>query len=139
MEERLGRHAFGKFIADIATWARDEKTVKNGLLWHIERQPKDHVFIDRIFTAWDTTGEGSLSLQVRSLVLPMLASLSLTQPRPSQDVVTGLDSVLFNDLMQNVAWLFSVYDADHDGFLTKDEILQVSEALLVRIQIRTAL
>ncbi|GAA6011687.1 hypothetical protein JCM8202_004117 [Rhodotorula sphaerocarpa] len=109
VEERLGRHAFGKFIADIATWARDEKTVKNGLLWHIERQPKDHVFVDRIFTAWDTTGEGSLSLQ---------------------DVVNGLDSVLFNDLMQNVAWLFSVYDADHDGFLTKDEILQVSEALL---------
>lgn len=44
----------------------------------------------------------------------------------------GLDGVLFNDLMQNVAWLFSIYDSDGDGYLSKDEILQVSEALLVR-------
>ncbi|GAA5980178.1 hypothetical protein JCM10908_001563 [Rhodotorula pacifica] len=108
-EERLGRQAFGKFLADVATWARDEKMVKNGLLSHIERQPKDHVMIDRIFAAWDTSSTGSLSLQ---------------------DIVNGLDSVLFNDLMQNVAWLFGIYDSNHDGYLTKDEILQVSEALL---------
>ncbi|TKA54628.1 hypothetical protein B0A53_03035 [Rhodotorula sp. CCFEE 5036] len=108
-EERLGRRAFGNFLADVATWARDEKMVKNGLLSHIERQPKDHVMVDRIFSAWDTSGAGSLSLQ---------------------DIVNGLDNVLFNDLMQNVAWLFGIYDSDHDGYLTKDEILQVSEALL---------
>lgn len=108
-EERLGRRAFGNFLADVATWARDEKMVKNGLLSHIERQPKDHVMIDRIFAAWDTSSAGSLSLQ---------------------DIVNGLDNVLFNDLMQNVTWLFGIYDSDHDGYLTKDEILQVSEALL---------
>lgn len=50
----------------------------------------------------------------------------------SQDVISGLDTVLFNDLMQNVSWLFTLYDADKDGYLTKDEVLQVSEALLVR-------
>lgn len=56
----------------------------------------------------------------------------------TQDIVNGLDNVLFNDLMQNVAWLFGIYDSDHDGYLTKDEILQVSEALLVRLQLPSA-
>lgn len=39
--------------------------------------------------------------------------------------------MLFNDLMTNLAWLFAIHDSDRDGFLTKDEILQVSEVLLV--------
>ena len=52
--------------------------------------------------------------------------------------MNGLDNVLFNDLMQNVAWLFGIYDSDHDGYLTKDEILQVSEALLVSIELSQA-
>ncbi|GAA5937064.1 hypothetical protein JCM1841_002790 [Sporobolomyces salmonicolor] len=109
VEDRIDRVAFGTFMADVSTWARDEKLVKNGLLEHIDRQPADHQLIDRIFTAWDKSLSGSLSFQ---------------------DVVTGLDGVLFNDLMSNLAWLFSIHDSDHDGYLTKDEILQVSEALL---------
>lgn len=38
---------------------------------------------------------------------------------------------MFNDLMSNLAWLFAVHDKDHDGYLTKDEVLQLSESLLV--------
>ena len=76
-EERLGRRAFGNFLADVATWARDEKMVKNGLLSHIERHPKDHVMVDRIFAAWDTSSTGSLSLQVRVSLFVLLA----TSPR----------------------------------------------------------
>lgn len=132
-EERLGRRAFGNFLADVATWARDEKMVKNGLLSHIERQPKDHVMIDRIFAAWDTSSAGSLSLQVRVLV-GALGRFFAHLRSVTQDIVNGLDNVLFNDLMQNVTWLFGIYDSDHDGYLTKDEILQVSEALLVSLQ-----
>lgn len=45
--------------------------------------------------------------------------------------MTGLDGVLFNDLMSNLAWLFNVHDSNRDGYLTKDEVLQVSESLLV--------
>lgn len=48
-----------------------------------------------------------------------------------QDVVTGLNSVLYNDLMSNLAWLFTIHDNDGDGSLTKDEVLQLSESLLV--------
>lgn len=130
MEERLERAAFGKFIADVATWARDERMVKNGLLSHIERQPKEHALIDRIFAAWDASATGSLSLQV-CRDRPTRQARPATDHQCSQDIVLGLDTVLFNDLMQNVAWLFGIYDSDHDGYLTKDEILQVSEALLV--------
>ncbi|GAA6062763.1 hypothetical protein JCM10212_005559 [Sporobolomyces blumeae] len=108
-EDRLDRAGFGTFMADVATWARNERIVKNGLLEHVDRQPADHQFIDRIFAAWDRSLAGSLSFQ---------------------DIVTGLDAVLFNDLMMNLAWLFSIHDSDQDGYLTKDEILQVSEVLL---------
>ncbi|GAA5922571.1 uncharacterized protein JCM15063_003347 [Sporobolomyces koalae] len=108
-EDRIDRAGFGTFMADVATWARDERIVKNGLLEHIDRQPADHQFIDRIFASWDKSLAGALSFQ---------------------DIVTGLDSVLFNDLMTNLTWLFSIHDADRDGYLTKDEILQVSEVLL---------
>ncbi|GAA5952670.1 hypothetical protein JCM10213_005221 [Rhodosporidiobolus nylandii] len=108
-EDRIDRQAFGGFMAVVASWARDEKVVKNGLLEHVERHPADHALIDKIFAAWDTSLSGSLNFQ---------------------DIVTGLDGVLFNDMPTNLAWLFNLYDTDRDGYLTKDEILQVSEALL---------
>ncbi|SCV68775.1 BQ2448_896 [Microbotryum intermedium] len=106
---RIDREAFGMFLCDIASWARDEKVVKNGFHEHVEREPVDHALVDRIFHDWDEAGAEALSFQ---------------------DVVTGLDSVLFNDLMMNLSWLFSIHDADRDGHLTRDEALQVSESLL---------
>ncbi|ORY75652.1 rab-GTPase-TBC domain-domain-containing protein [Leucosporidium creatinivorum] len=109
VEERIDRKAFGRFLGDIASWARDEKLVKNGFHEHIDRQPVDHELVDRIFVYWDQSLSGALSFQ---------------------DIVTGLDAVLFNDLMSNLAWLFNVHDSNHDGYLTKDEVLQVSESLL---------
>ena len=38
---------------------------------------------------------------------------------------------MFNDLMSNIEWLFSLHDKDRDGYLTRDEVLQLSESLLV--------
>jgi len=48
-----------------------------------------------------------------------------------QDLVSGLDGVMFNDLMENIEWFFNLHDKDKDGFLTKDEVLTLSESLLV--------
>lgn len=48
-----------------------------------------------------------------------------------QDLVDGLDGVMFNDLMDNIEWFFNLHDKDKDGSLTKDELLQLSESLLV--------
>lgn len=39
---------------------------------------------------------------------------------------------MFNDLMSSIEWFFNLHDKDKDGSLTKDEVLQLSESLLVR-------
>jgi len=33
--------------------------------------------------------------------------------------------------MSNIEWFFNLHDKNKDGFLTKDEVLTVSESLLV--------
>ncbi|KAG6906926.1 hypothetical protein DXG01_011352 [Tephrocybe rancida] len=48
-----------------------------------------------------------------------------------QDLVSGLDGVMFNDLMENIEWFFNMHDKNKDGFLTKDEVLTLSESFLV--------
>lgn len=110
IEQRITRATFGLFLADVASWARDETLVKSvGFLERVERVAVDHELIDRLFNAWDSSHKGSLSLQ---------------------DIVLGLSDFFFNDLMMNMQVFFSLHDGDKDGFLTKDEVLQLSESLL---------
>lgn len=45
--------------------------------------------------------------------------------------MSGLDGVMFNDLMENIEWFFNLHDKNKDGYLTKDEVLTLSESLLV--------
>ena len=52
-----------------------------------------------------------------------------------KDIVDGLDGIMFNDLMENIEWFFNLHDKDKDGSLTKDELLKVSESLLVSLQV----
>lgn len=40
---------------------------------------------------------------------------------------------MFNDLMENIEWFFNLHDKNKDGFLTKDEVLTLSETFLVRL------
>jgi Ca2+-binding EF-hand superfamily protein len=49
-----------------------------------------------------------------------------------QDLVSGLDGVMFNDLMENIEWFFNLHDKNKDGYLTKDEVLTLCESFLVR-------
>ena len=46
--------------------------------------------------------------------------------------MSGLNGVMFDDLMENIEWFFNLHDNDKDGSLTKDELLKLSESLLVR-------
>jgi len=46
--------------------------------------------------------------------------------------VNGLDTIMFSDLMSSIEWFFTLHDKDKDGFLTRDEVLTLSESLLVR-------
>jgi len=108
-ETRVGLKTFRMFLSEIATWARIEKIVSNGFQQRVEREVAEHEFIDRLFFFWDTAYRGALSLQ---------------------DLVSGLDGVMFNDLMENIEWFFNLHDKNKDGFLTKDEVLTLSESLL---------
>ena len=42
---------------------------------------------------------------------------------------------MFNDLMENIEWFFNLHDKNKDGYLTKDEVLTLSESLLVRVTV----
>jgi len=108
-ETRIGLNTFKVFLSEIATWARDEKIVINGFQQRVDREVADHEFIDRLFLFWDYSCRGALSFQ---------------------DLVTGLDGIIFSDLMSNIEWFFNLHDKNKDGFLTKDEVLTVSESLL---------
>jgi len=48
-----------------------------------------------------------------------------------KDVVSGLDGIMFSDLMESIEWFFNLHDKDKDGYLSKDEVLTLSESLLV--------
>ncbi|KAF8350949.1 hypothetical protein F5887DRAFT_1058935 [Amanita rubescens] len=108
-ETRIGLRTFRHFLSEIATWARDEKIVMNGLTRRVDREVAEHEFIDRLFYFWDTSCRGALSFQ---------------------DLVSGLDGVMFNDLMENIEWFLNLHDKNKDGYLTKDEVLTLSESLL---------
>ncbi|KAI0285987.1 TBC-domain-containing protein [Russula aff. rugulosa BPL654] len=108
-DTRIGPNTFKVFLSEIATWARDEKIVINGFQQRVDREVADHEFIDRLFMFWDYSCQGALSFQ---------------------DLVTGLDGIIFSDLMSNIEWFFNLHDKNKDGYLTKDEVLTVSESLL---------
>ena len=40
----------------------------------------------------------------------------LTDVSP-KDIVSGLNGVMFNDLMENIEWFFNLHDKNKDGFL----------------------
>ncbi|KAF9464905.1 TBC-domain-containing protein [Collybia nuda] len=108
-ETRIELRTFQYFLSEIATWARNEKIVMNGFQQRVDREIAEHEFIDRLFFFWDTSCRGALSFQ---------------------DLVSGLDGVMFNDLMENIEWFFNMHDKNKDGFLTKDEVLTLSESFL---------
>ncbi|KAI0766012.1 hypothetical protein BC629DRAFT_1539570 [Irpex lacteus] len=115
-ETRIGLKTFRVFLSEIATWARTEKIVSNGFQQRVEREIAEHEFIDRIFSFWDTACRGSLSFQ---------------------DLVSGLDGVMFNDLMENIEWFFNLHDKNKDGFLPRmsrfmSNAFEYGDALLPR-------
>jgi len=55
------------------------------------------------------------------------AFAELGQPAPWEYKLQESGSVV----MDNIEWFFNLHDRNKDGFLTKDEVLTVSESLLV--------
>jgi hypothetical protein len=52
------------FLADIASWARNERIVSNAFVERVHREIAEHDLIGRIFYYWDRQARGALSLQV---------------------------------------------------------------------------
>lgn len=71
--------------------------------------------------SWGIIFPGMLRLTTRINILRNLI----------QDLISGLDGVMFNDLMENIEWFFNLHDKNKDGYLTKDEVLTLSETFLV--------
>lgn len=147
-ETRIGLRTFRIFLSELCSWARDETVIRNGFQVslngqgekqaivttfqeRIDRQVAEHELIDRLFYFWDTSCRGSLSLQVTTISSVMYPSAHCC----TKDLVDGLDGVMFNDLMENIEWFFNLHDNDKDGSLTKDELLKLSESLLVSAHI----
>ena len=87
VETRIDLKTFKVFLAEIATWAREETVTTNAFIQRTERRTADHELIDRLFYSWDTQSQGTLSLQ---------------------DVVLGLDRVMTADLMGSIEWFFNL-------------------------------
>lgn len=48
----------------------------------------------------------------------------------SQDIITGLDKIMFaDDVMEAIQWFFEIHSEGRDS-LTKEEVLRLSESLL---------
>ncbi|ORY31029.1 rab-GTPase-TBC domain-domain-containing protein [Naematelia encephala] len=109
VETRIDLRTFKVFLSEIATWAREETVTTNAFIQRTEKKVADHEMIDRLFYSWDKQSQGTLSLQ---------------------DVVLGLDTVISAGLMESIEWFFNLHDKNKDGYLTKDEVIQLSESLL---------
>lgn len=110
-EMRIDMPTFTYFLAEVATWARDEYVISNGFNERIERKiPENSDMARRLFHFWDSEQRGTLSLQ---------------------DIVSGLDSIIFarGDADASVEWLFQLHSRGKNA-LTKDEVLRLSESLL---------
>ncbi|CAI2170046.1 6651_t:CDS:10 [Funneliformis geosporum] len=112
-DSRMDLNTFYRFLGNIAGWAKlddDNLTKENG-------SPRDnqgrrlvgYEFINKLFIHFDRSTSGGLSLQ---------------------DVVLGLGEIVFGDLLSRMELFFNLHDSDKDGYLFKEEILQMSESFL---------
>ena len=109
-EMRVNFTTFRIFLSEMATWARDEYIVMNGLQERIERRIPDQTFARRLFDFWDREHCGSLTLQ---------------------NIITGLDEIMFLDcdLAGTTAWFFRLHAGGKEK-LSKNDVLALSESLL---------
>ncbi|CAB5186600.1 unnamed protein product [Rhizophagus irregularis] len=112
-DSRMDLNTFYRFLGSISSWAKldDENLTKeNG-------SPRDnqgrrlvgYEFIHKLFIHFDQSQSGGLTLQ---------------------DVICGLGKIIFGDLMSRIELFFNLHDSDLDGYLFKEEILQMSESFL---------
>ncbi|CAG8579651.1 6608_t:CDS:10, partial [Ambispora gerdemannii] len=113
-DTRMDLNTFYRFLGSIADWATSEDDDLNNkdITSPRDRQGRRLVgreFINKLFTHFTRSSSGGITLQ---------------------DVIIGLGNIMFGDLMSRMELFFQLHDYNKDGFLTKDEILQMSESFL---------
>lgn len=119
--------AYREFLARTAKWAitdspsspskevssasmSQRKRSKSVSPWGDGPEPADHDFLQRLHGKWDSSGEGSLSLQ---------------------NIVNGLARLKgTTDIMNSMSMFFDLYDEEGNGKVDREGILRMSEALL---------
>lgn len=96
---------FVQFMGKFCDWVKPCKS-DNDPVYKKQKQ----TFLKKLFNNWDSSNVGELTVN---------------------DVVLGLDKMVTPDLLEAMNYFFSLYDEDKDGQLQKDDVLQMSEGLLL--------
>lgn len=96
--------SFVQFLAKICDWC---KSSSSDLDHRFRKQRND--FLKRLFKSWDKGNFGELTLN---------------------DVVSGLDKMKTEDIMESMNNFFQLYDDQQTGKIQREQILKMSEDLL---------
>ena len=96
---------FLQFMTKLCEWAKPINEETNPA-FNTQRK----AFLKILFQKWDTSNVNELTLN---------------------DVVAGLDKLMTPDILESINYFFSLYDRDNDGELQREEVLQLSEGLLL--------
>ncbi|CCH61120.1 hypothetical protein TBLA_0E00590 [Henningerozyma blattae CBS 6284] len=95
---------FSQFLGKFCDWCKPTSNDTDPIFI---QQKND--FLHKLFNDWDVNEAGELTLN---------------------NVISGLDKLVTKDLMELLTYFFSLFDGDKDGELKREEVLQMSEALL---------
>nr|CAG8515135.1 10672_t:CDS:10 [Entrophospora candida] len=112
-DSRMDLNTFYRFLGSVVSWAKlddDDISKENGSARDKQgRRLVGYELINKLFVHFDGSLSGGLTLQ---------------------DVILGLGEIMFGDLMSRIHFFFKLHDNDNDGYLLKEEILQMSESFL---------
>ncbi|CAG8666734.1 21262_t:CDS:2, partial [Dentiscutata erythropus] len=119
-DSRMNLSTFYSFLGSIADWA---KLDDNDLFSNNDTVLRDsqghrlvgYKIINKLFEYFDRSSSGGISLQ---------------------DVVLGLGEIKFGDILSRIELFFNLHDTNKDGFLSREEILQMSESFLFIFRFR---
>ncbi|CAG8750810.1 15161_t:CDS:2, partial [Racocetra persica] len=119
-DSRMNVNTFYSFLGSIADWAKlednelinDNNTVLRDSQGH---RLVGYKIINKLFDYFDRSSSGGITLQ---------------------DAVLGLGAIKFGDILSRIELFFNLHDSDKDGYLSKEEILQMSESFLFVFRFR---
>ncbi|CAG8771021.1 6499_t:CDS:2, partial [Racocetra fulgida] len=108
-DSRMNVNTFYSFLGSIADWAKlednelinDNNTVLRDSQGH---RLVGYKIINKLFDYFDRSSTGGITLQ---------------------DAVLGLGAIKFGDILSRIELFFNLHDSDKDGYLSKEEILQI--------------